>query len=130
MLLVKVEALMMVYYLFNTIEHCETPIYTLCNSHAMSAAFIVFLAGKRRFVSKHSVFVYHELCTSVSDILSTIIEKSIVYTNLQQSVDEIIINKTKITQHQLDEFKSCKKDWYINYDLSIKLGIAEPLIKL
>lgn len=47
--------------LIDIILNSKTPIYTYCKGYAMSAGFKIFLAGHKRFVSKHATLLYHQL---------------------------------------------------------------------
>lgn len=47
--------------LIDIILNSKTPIYTYCTGYAMSAGFKIFLAGHKRFVSKHATLLYHQL---------------------------------------------------------------------
>ena len=45
--------------LIDIVLNSKTPIYTYCTGYAMSAAFLIFLAGHKRFATKHANFMYH-----------------------------------------------------------------------
>ena len=47
--------------LIDIILSSKTPVYTYCTGYAMSAGFKIFLAGEKRFISKHAVLMYHQL---------------------------------------------------------------------
>lgn len=47
--------------LIDIITTSKTPIHTYCIGYAQSAAFMIFLAGRERFVYKHSCLLYHQL---------------------------------------------------------------------
>ena len=47
--------------LIDIIESSKTPIHTYCSGYAMSAGFMIFLAGHKRFVTKHATLMCHQL---------------------------------------------------------------------
>lgn len=47
--------------LIDIIQQSKTPIYTYCTGYAMSAAFNIFLAGHKRYATKHATFMCHQI---------------------------------------------------------------------
>ncbi len=47
--------------LVDTILASKTPVYTYCTGYAMSAAFMIFIAGHKRYMSLHATLMYHQI---------------------------------------------------------------------
>ncbi len=47
--------------LVDTILASKTPVYTYCTGYAMSAAFMIFIAGHKRYMSPHATLMYHQI---------------------------------------------------------------------
>lgn len=114
--------------LIDIIINSKTPIYTYCTGYAMSSGFAIFLAGHKRFASKHATFMCHQIKqyfhASYQDCLECIEESNY----LQKNLEEYIISRTKITQKYLDNIRKNKKDMYIHIDEALKLGIIDEII--
>jgi len=103
----------------------KTPIYTYCTGYAMSAGLKIFLAGSKRFMSKHAVLFYHQMSYREYGKHQDIIENREERDNCQAELENYVCNRTNISKEKLDEIRLCKKDWYIHLDEAIELGIAE-----
>ena len=110
--------------IIGTIEESKTPIDTVCTGYAMSAAFIIFLAGRNRSATKWASFMYHELYTCSMNKLTVIKEAVRESDRLQKEMDRYVITKTNIPQSKLDEVRSSKQDWFISYNEACELGIV------
>lgn len=113
--------------LVDIIENSKTPIHTYCSGYAMSAGFIIFLSGHKRFVTKHATLMCHQLSMwdsgKIADMINVMEERE----DNQRNIEEFIIKQTNITQEKLDEVRIQKIDWYIKSTDVEKLGIAEVI---
>ena len=113
--------------LIDIIISSKTPIHTYCTGYAMSAGFIIFLAGHKRFVTKHATLMYHQLLMWDNGKITDMIELMEERKDNQKDIEEFIIKQTNITQEKLDEVRTQKIDWYIKSSEIEKLGIAEVI---
>jgi ATP-dependent Clp protease protease subunit len=113
--------------LYDTIELSETKVYTIANGSAMSMGFIILLAGHRRFATKNSTLLYHEISNCMCDKLSGFKLEVKEMERLQNIMDDIVQNKTKITKKTLSEIKDKKNDWYIDSKTALKLKIIHEI---
>lgn len=107
----------------------KTPIYTYCTGYAMSAGFQMFLAGHKRFISKHAKLLYHQVSGYNR---GKYLDMKQDFKDVERDQNEIIkyiLSRTKITKERIDEVVEKKIDWYIYSDEAIKLGIADEIIK-
>lgn len=111
--------------LIDVILNSKTPIYTYCCGYAMSAAFDIFLAGHKRYMFKHSTFMYHQIWNSHCGTYQDIIEDQSELTYLQNTNEEYVLQRTKIPKEKLEEVRIKKQDWYIHCDEAKKYEIAE-----
>ena len=113
--------------IIDIITNSKTPIYTYCTGYAMSAGFIIFLAGHKRFVTKHATLMCHQLSMwdngKLTDMQQIMEERE----ENQRDIEEFIIKQTKISQEKLDEIRTKKIDWFIKSSEVKSLGIAEVL---
>ena len=107
----------------------KSPIYTYCTGYAMSAAFNIFLAGSKRFASKHSTFLYHQISCWRDSKYQDLVEDMVEIGYLQNDIELYVKDKSKITERKLKEVREKKIDWYIHYEEALKLGIITDIIE-
>lgn len=113
--------------LIDIIINSKTPIHTYCTGYAMSAGFLIFLAGHKRFVTKHATLMCHQLSMwdngKLTDMQQIMEERE----ENQRDIEDFILKQTKISQEKLDEIRIKKIDWFIKSSEVEKLGIAEVI---
>ena len=93
-------------------------------SHAMSAGFFLFMLADERRMNKLGTLLYHEILIGNSMKLSDWNLETHRMDKIQKALDKLVTDNTNITQDMLDKYKG--KDWYIDYDEAMELGIIEP----
>jgi ATP-dependent Clp protease protease subunit len=106
-----------------------TPVITICLGHAMSMGFLIFAAGHQRVVHPLSMLMYHEISTGVWGKISEIKTDIKVTEKMQEMYDKFILERTKITEKQLEDAKTSGKDWYLTPDDAIKMGVADHIVE-
>lgn len=106
----------------------KTPIYTYSTGYADSSAFLIFIAGKKRFITKHTKMCCHQFSSRAKGTYQDIREKIEDLDRLWKDFEEYICGQTKITKERLQEVREKKLDWYIYSDESIDLGVATDII--
>ena len=114
--------------LISLIEASKTPIYTYCTGYEMSAGFMIFIAGHKRFISKYARLMYHQLSGGTYG----------TYQDMQENVEDcfkqytsmkvFVMKHTKIPKEKLNEIRLHKMDWYMNADEAIKYGCADEVM--
>jgi ATP-dependent Clp protease protease subunit len=114
--------------LLSIIESSKTPIYTYAVGHAMSCGFLILIMGKKRFAYKLSSLVYHQIASAVWGDVKQLEEEMIEIKRLQEKVEKIVLDKTKISKEKLEENYDMKRDLFFDLDEAIKLGIIDEII--
>lgn len=114
--------------LIDTVLNSKTPIYTYCNGYAMSAAFQIFLAGHKRFVSSHATLMYHQIYCWRSGKYQDLVEDRQHMDHLNGQIEKYVIERTKLSQGDLDSIREKKKDTYFTANEAIELGIADGMM--
>ena len=114
--------------LADVIKASVTPCYTVVLSEAMSAAFIIFLAGHKRFLFPHSQLLCHqgrlENMSGNSDEISAATKN---YKDTLNKMREYILENTTIDAKTFAKYQ--KKDWYISPKQAVEeYGIADKII--
>lgn len=114
--------------LVSVIEKSETEIHTICTGVAMSSGFIMLISGHKRFAYKHSTPLYHQISGMAIGNMKDIQEKVEEMERLQNKLEEITLEKTKISSKKLKKIYKKKKDWYMTSEKALKLGVIDEII--
>jgi len=104
-------------------------IATVCIGKAMSVGAMILLSGGigKRFITPNSHVMIHEISYGSSGKLTDVETDYEEAKRLQKDVvEKIILQRTKITQKQLQEFMS--KDTYLTAKDCIKYGLVDHII--
>lgn len=114
--------------LIDVILNSKTPIYTYCTGYAMSAAFKIFLAGHKRYCYKHSTFMYHQMSCWRAGKYQDLVEDRVEMDYLNKTNEKYVIERTKLTQDDIDSIREKKKDFYVHADDAVKYGIVDEIL--
>lgn len=107
----------------------KTPIYTYSTSHADSCGFLIFIAGSKRFITKHTKMCCHQFSSGTKGTYQDIKEQVEDLDRLWRDLEEYICTQTNITRARLQDIRERKLDWYIYSEESIGLGVATDIIE-
>ena len=114
--------------LIDIILASPTPIYTYTSGYAMSAAFMIFIAGHKRFILNNSTIMIHQLYSGCSGKYFDLIESVEECTRLHERMTNYIKTRTKIKLGTLKTCYDTKKNWYIDSEMAIDLNIADEIV--
>ena len=89
----------------------------------MSAGFLIFLAGKRRYVFQHTQLLVHEGSASFSGTAEQIKQAQENYQRQLEQMRAYIISHTDIDAETFDRNRT--KDWYLSVDEIKKYNLAK-----
>ena len=113
--------------LIDIIENSKTPIHTYCTGHAMSAGFLILLAGHKRYISKNAILLYHQLSGWIKGKYADMIDDMKERERNQEDIENYVISKTNITKDTLEKIRKEKTDWFIHSEDVESLGIAKVI---
>ena len=115
--------------LIDIMINTKTPIYTYCTGYAMSCGFLIFLAGDKRFASKHSTFMYHQISIGYDYMEYTRIKEDMHENEfLQGMMERMVLERTYISEDRLREVREKKIDWYIHLAEAVELGVVTEVM--
>lgn len=106
-----------------------TPVHTISIGSSMSMGLILFLAGEKRFITKNSTLMYHEVATGNWGKLESFKLEVEEMQRLQDIMDNMVLENTNVLKEKLEEIKERQKEWYIPAEEAVKLGFAHEIIK-
>ena len=104
--------------LVEVIKESITPVYTKVIGLAASAAGIIFMAGKKRFMGEYGTIMYHNVWSIESGDQITLKNEVKELTRLQKLIDKLYLSNSTLTQEQLITWKKSKVDIYIDYKMA------------
>lgn len=116
--------------LVDVISKSKTPIHTYCLGRCASCGFVIFVAGHKRFITKHGKLMIHSV--SIKGNIRQDVEELNDYVkeinNTQEEIQNFIVNNTNISKEMLVDIQKYHKDWNINAEQAIELGCADEII--
>lgn len=115
--------------LINVMDLSVTPIHTFVLTKAMSAGFWTFISGHERYVHPRASLMVHDMAYGVGGKHAEIKEEVEHSEDLWKILEDIILEKTKITKKKIDKMLEKKQDWHMLGLESVKYGVADGLIE-
>ena len=113
------------FYFADLIMSSRIPIYTVATGAAMSAGMIIFLAGHKRFLFKHTQLLIHSGSGEIQGTAEQVDQAHENYKRLQKQMATYIMDQTAIDEKTFK--KKQKKDWYLTPEEVEKYEIGEVI---
>ena len=101
------------------------PIYTVVEGITASAATFLSLAGTERFISPSSFMLIHEISSFLYGKTSEIKEQYCNHLKLQETMEKIYLQKTKIEIKELKEI--LKRDTLLDAEQALQYGLVDKI---
>ena len=118
-----------VFQAFNAVDYIErmrVPVYTVIDGCAASAATIISVVGKKRFIGKYSFMLVHQLSSSFWGKLDKIEDEVENLRKLMTTIKNIYKKHTKINKKKLDDILS--KDLWWSSEECISQGLVDEIL--
>lgn len=114
--------------LIGVMEKSQTPIHTYVTGAAMSCGFIILIHGHKRFGYKHATPLYHQVSTGFWGKVADMEEDLKEAKRLQKKIEDMTIERTKITPSKLEKIYKRKTDWFMSAEDALKLGVIDEIV--
>lgn len=114
--------------LLSIMESCTTPIHTYVTGSAMSAGFMIAITGHRRFAYPKASLMYHVVSSGVIGTITDMEENLVEMRRLQQMIEEVALERTKLTRAKLNEIYNQKQDFYMAAKDALAYGCIDEII--
>lgn len=108
------------------IQSSRIPIITIAMGVAMSAGFLIFLAGHKRYAFKHTQMLIHSGSGSFTGTAEQIEEAQRNYKKQIEGMKAYILERTSIDEKTFNKNKT--KDWYLSSEDLLKYEIVDNII--
>lgn len=114
--------------LIDAIQNSKIPIETYVEGIAASAASLISIVGHKRFITKNSFMLIHELRSGIEGTYSDIIEEKDNCSKIMKIIKNIYLDKTsgKLTNTKLN--KILKKDILLSSKECLQFGFIDQII--
>jgi len=108
------------------INASKTPVWTINIGQASSAAFLIFVSGKQRFMTKNAVCIVHEGSAEMGGDAVKVMDAATSYKEDLKRMKQYITEHTGIPMRMLTSKRA--NDWTITSDKCLELKACDKLI--
>lgn len=119
-------SLMNALYIIDLIESMDTPVYTYVDGYSASAASLISVAGKKRFMTKNSLIMIHQLSSNNQGKFQELDDDMVNLNNLMSKIKNIYVRHTSMKQNMLNEI--LKHDLWFDSEISKEYGLVDEII--
>lgn len=112
--------------ILDTIRGLRSDVHTYVDGAAASAATIISVAGKKRYIGKNSLMLIHQLSTGNYGKYSELEDDMENNKRLMKSIKDIYKQYTKVPMKQIDEI--LKHDLWFDSAKCLELGLVDSIL--
>jgi ATP-dependent Clp endopeptidase proteolytic subunit ClpP len=110
----------------DTIRNLKSDVHTYIDGAAASAATIISVVGKKRYIGKNSMMLIHQLSTGAYGKFSELEDDMENNKRLMQSIKNIYKQYTKVPMKKLDEI--LKHDIWFDATTCLEYGLVDEVL--
>jgi ATP-dependent Clp protease protease subunit len=110
----------------DVIQRLETPVHTICTGFVASAATLISISGKKRYITEKAYMLIHELRSGIWGKYSEMKEENENNKQLMKDLIAFYVERTQLTKDFLK--KILKTDRYWNAATCLEYGLVDKLI--
>lgn len=110
----------------DNVSACKSPVHTIVDGVCASAGTFMYIAGKKRFITKHSYILIHQISSCFWGKYQEFKDEMDNLDTFMKMLKNIYLERTKIPEKRLEEM--LKKDIFFDAKQCVKYGIADEII--
>lgn len=110
----------------DTIRNLRTKVYTYVEGAAASAATLISIAGKKRFIGKNGFMLIHQLSSVCAGTFERLEDEQENNRRIMNSIKSLYKEYTKIPMKELDNM--LKHDLWFDAQTCLKYGLVDQVI--
>lgn len=115
--------------IYDTIKNSRTPVDIYVLGKCYSAGFVILGAGTHRFAYPNTRLMTHELSYDIPyNKLITHEDYTNEFRECQAQINKLILSDTNIPSEELKWHYEHKKDWFMNAEEALSLGVIDKII--
>ncbi len=119
-------ALMPTFYVCDVMRQIQTPIHVYIDGYAASAASLIAVCGDKRYATKHSAMLIHQLSGASSGKFAELQNEMTNFNFFMNNVRDIYLNNTKLDKKTLEQL--LLSDIWLDSDTCLKYGLIDKII--
>lgn len=119
-------ALMPTFFVCDTIEQIDTPVYTYVDGFAASAASLIAVVGEKRFMTKNSAMLIHQLSGSSSGKYNELKDEMSNFNFFMKKLISIYMDNTNLDQDTLENLLG--SDIWIDSNSCLEYGLIDTVV--
>jgi len=112
--------------ILDTIRNLKSEVHTYIDGAAASAATIISVAGKKRFIGKNSLMLIHQLSSGSYGKFSEMEDDMENNRRIMKMIKDIYKQYTKVPMKQIDEI--LKHDLWFESSKCLELGLVDQVL--
>ena len=113
-------------YIVDLIKNLKTPVYTYIDGFAASAATLISTAGKKRFITKTSLMLIHQLSASNQGKYEELKDEFTNLSGLMDIIKRIYTENTKIPKNKLEQL--LRQDIWLTSYKCLEYGLVDKIL--
>jgi len=111
----------------DTMNRISNPIYTYVDGYCASAATLVSISGKLRFMGTHSLFLMHKLYGGSEGNYDSLRDDFENDNLLMSFMENIYLDNSNLNKLKLDEILSHQNKW-MNSSICLEYGLVDKIL--
>ena len=112
--------------LIDAITSSKTPVYTINIGHEYSMAFLIGLAGHKRFATSNAKFLMHDGSNFVYGSGTKVQDQMEFQRRVEGRIKDYVIARSGVTEKEYDE--KLRVEWYLFADEAKEKGFVDHII--
>lgn len=112
-------------YVLDVMDALESPVYTYVDGYAASAASLLSVYGARRFMTKRSVVLIHEIRFAFHGTYSQASLEMAHVKDMMREMRQVYLTRTNLSEDALDQLMM--RDMWLDSDACLKCGIVDGI---
>lgn len=113
--------------IIDTMKGIKAPVVTIINGEACSMAGVISIVGDKRLITKHSIWMAHDVSSGVSDYVSKMIDRIEFVSEYQKKLMSVLRDNTKLTEKDIERAKNGEL-WFFSEEC-LKKKIVDSIIQ-
>jgi ATP-dependent protease ClpP protease subunit len=97
----------------DAIINSKIPVYTIIEGYAASAATLLSVVGKKRYMTKNSYVLIHQISSGMAGKYNELVDDHMNNVKIMEHIKQIYKERTNMTDEKLDEYLSHDIWWGI-----------------
>jgi ATP-dependent protease ClpP protease subunit len=112
----------------DTIINSRIEIHTVVDGYAMSAGSLMSVVGKKRYITRHSYILIHQLSSSAHGTFENLKDDHVNNIKLMEDMKNIYLEKTKLTKRKITDL--LKHDILFDCNKCLENGLVDEIYNL